>query len=148
LLQQQARNLKIKRSILRVLFVYIPVIVIVAVMLLPFYWMFVTSIKPYPEMFNTKINPFWPQKPTGEHYQELLTKTTFPTYFWNTTVVSVLSTAISLVLSTLAGYSLARLRYRGRSAISSIIFIAYLVPTTLLFIPMAQVVTQLDLINK
>lgn len=132
----------------RLLTIYIPVVIILAVMLLPFYWMLVTSLKPNPEMFNRTISPFFPQVPTIEHWVHLLTKTNFPQWFLTTSYVSVASTAISVTLSVLAAYSLARLRFRGRSTLSGLIFISYLVPTTLLFIPMAEVVKQFQLLNQ
>ncbi len=132
----------------RLFTIYIPVVVILAVMLLPFYWMLVTSFKPNPEMFNRTISPFYPQVATGEHWVKLLTGTAFPQWFLNTTYISVASTAISVVLAVLAAYSLARLRFRGRSTLSGLIFVSYLIPTTLLFIPMADVVQQFQLLNK
>ena len=131
----------------RIFTIYLPVVIILCVMLLPFYWMLVTSLKPNPEMFNRNISPFFPQVPTVEHWVKLLTDTNFPQWFLNTTYVSIASTAVSVVLSVLAAYSLARLRFRGRSTLSGLIFISYLVPTTLLFIPMAEVVKQFQLLN-
>ncbi len=147
-LARERRNLRARRKLIRVFVVYIPVVLVLLIMLLPFYWMLVTSLKPYPEMFNLKISPFYPVNPTGEHYVELLTKTKFLIWFGNTLVVSAASTVIAVTLSVLAGYSLARLRYRGRSTLSGIIFVSYLIPTTLLFIPMAEVVKQLQVLNR
>lgn len=139
---------KLKTRLFRILTVYIPVILVLVLMLLPFYWMLVTSLKTYNEMFNLKANPFWPSHFTFSHYVELFTKTKFPVWMRNTIYVSVVSTAISLVLSILAGYSLARLRFRGNSFLSAAIFISYLVPTTLLFIPMAEVARTFGLLGK
>jgi multiple sugar transport system permease protein len=139
---------KVKATLARLLGVYLPVAVVLVVMLLPFYWMLVTSFKTYKEMFDLSISPFFPAKFTYEHYVHLWSKTKFLTWLWNTTYVAVCSTAISVVISILAGYSLARLRYRGSSFLSMAIFVTYLVPTTLLFIPMAEVVRQLRLLGK
>jgi multiple sugar transport system permease protein len=141
------RARKLRRTLLRIVIIYIPVVIVLFFMLLPFYWMLVTSLKPYPELFNRRISPFYPLNPTGEHYQYLVDKTSFFIWFANTAIVSVVSTLISVGVSIPAGYSLARLHFRGRSALSSIIFISYLVPTTLLFIPMVEVINQLGLIN-
>ncbi|MBX3086279.1 MAG: carbohydrate ABC transporter permease [Anaerolineae bacterium] len=146
--QQDVRARKIRKFIVRIFVIYIPVVVVMFFMLLPFYWMLVTSFKPNPELYNRKISPFYPLNPTGEHYQYLFNKTSFMTWFVNTAVVSVVSTLISVALSIPAAYSLARLHFKGRQTLSTIIFIAYLIPTTLLFIPMVEVVKQLDLINK
>jgi multiple sugar transport system permease protein len=135
------------RRIMRIFTIYIPVIVVLFVMLLPFYWMLSTSLKPNPEMFNRNISPFYPQEPTTDHWAHLFNNTAFPEWFVNTTYIAVSSTAIAVVLSVLAAYSLSRLRYKGRSTLSALIFISYLIPTTLLFIPMAEVVKQLQLLN-
>lgn len=146
--QDMKRPIPLKRRLLRLFTIYIPVIIVLIVMLLPFYWMLVTSFKPYREMFDLKISPFLPQSPTIEHYIELLTDTPFPVWFLNTLLVAVVTTIISVGVSILAGYSLARLRYRGRTVISGTIFISYLVPPTLLFISMAEVVKNLQLTNN
>jgi len=147
-LARQTRTVQRRRRLLRIFVIYIPVVLVLLIMLLPFYWMLVTSLKPYPEMFNLKISPFYPLNPTGEYYLELLNNTKFLLWFKNTLVVSAAATTISVVLSVLAGYSLSRLRFRGRTAISGIIFVSYLIPTTLLFIPMAEVAKQLQVINR
>jgi multiple sugar transport system permease protein len=139
---------KMTTTLARLLSVYLPVAVVLVVMLMPFYWMLVTSFKTYKEMFDLSVSPFFPTMPTFEHYVHLWSKTKFPTWLWNTTYVAVSSTAIAMVISILAGYSLARLRYRGNSFLSLAIFVTYLVPTTLLFIPMAEVVSQLRLLGK
>ncbi len=139
---------KFKTQLFRILTVYIPVILVLVLMLLPFYWMLVTSLKSYNEMFNLKANPFWPSRFIFSHYVELFTKTKFPVWMRNTIYVSVISTAISLVFSILAGYSLARLRFRGNSFLGAAIFVSYLVPTTLLFIPMAEVARTFGVLGK
>lgn len=113
--------------------------------LFPFYWMLVTSIKPNSELYNPRFNPFLVQKPTSEHFQYLLGETGFLTWFKNSLVVSLAATLITLVSSLLAAYSLSRLRFRGSSFWGMLVFIAYLVPPTLLFIPLSQVVSSLGL---
>ncbi len=136
------------KRIRRLLTLYIPLLIVLVIMLLPFYMMAVTSVKSNPEMFKKTVSPFWPTQPTIEHWVSLLTDTSFPQWFANTTYIAVASTALTILISVPAAYSLARLRYRGRSTLSALIFISYLVPTTLLFIPMAQVVSQLQLLNQ
>ena len=142
-----ARNTA-SRVVMRGLTIYVPVLLVLVLILFPFYWMLVTSFKANAELTNLKLNPFYPHMPTLDHYKKLLTQTAYGRWFWNTTYVAVLSTAISMIISTLAGYALARLRFRGSSLFSGAIFIVYLVPTTLLFIPMAQVIARFDLINN
>ncbi len=136
------------KRVRRLFIIYLPILIVLIVMLLPFYLMAVTSIKSDPEMFKRSINPFIPTQPTLEHWTKLLTDTSFPQWFANTTYIAVASTALTILVSVPAAYSLARLRYKGRSTLSALIFISYLIPTTLLFIPMAQVVSDLQLLNQ
>ena len=114
--------------------------------LFPFYFMLVTSVKTNAELYNLKSIPFWVQ--TGvivDHYTFLFRKTEFLTWMTNSLIISVLATSISLAISILAGYSLARLRYRGVGMFGTAVFITYLVPPTLLFLPLSQVVVWLGL---
>ncbi len=114
--------------------------------LFPFYFMLVTSFKSNAELYNLKSIPFWIQ--TGiitEHYRFLFARTEFLVWMKNTLMVSVVATAVSVGLSILAGYSLARLRFRGAAIFGIAVFITYLVPPTLLFLPLSQVVVWLGI---
>ena len=128
--------------------VYIPVAIFTFVTLFPFYWMAITSIKSNSELLDHTKNPLFVLEPNLQNYIDLFTRTNFIRWTINSAVVAVLSTSISLVCSVLAGYSLARLRYRGASAIGWGVFVTYLVPPTLLFLPMAYVIAQLHLFNN
>src|SRR5437870_300848 len=127
---------------------YIPVLFFLFVTLFPFYWMFITSFKSPSELLDFKQSPLFVIHPTLEHYRHLFTQTNFARWSLNTTVVAVVSTMLSLVCSVLAGYSLARLRYPGASTIGWGIFVTYLVPPTLLFLPLAFLIRQLHLFNN
>jgi len=114
--------------------------------LFPFYYMVVTSLKNDAELYNLKAVPFLIQ--TGvitDHYRYLFFKTEFFTWMKNSLIISVTATAISLVIAILAGYSLARLRFPGVSSFGTAVFITYLVPPTLLFLPLSQVVVWLGI---
>src|SRR5262249_30809535 len=112
----------------------------------PFYFMAVTSFKSNAELYNLKSIPFWIQSGiTMDHYALLFQKTDFVTWMKNSLLVSVVATTVSGVISLLAGHSVARLRFRGASAFGTAIFITYLVPPTLLFLPLSQVVVWLGL---
>lgn len=114
--------------------------------LFPFYYMIITSLKKDTELYNLKAAPFLIQ--TGvitDHYWYLFFKTEFLTWMKNSLIISVTATAISLVISILAGYSLARLRFPGVSSFGTAVFITYLVPPTLLFLPLSQVVVWLGI---
>lgn len=126
---------------------YIPIALMVMLTLFPFYWMIVTSLKSDGELYNLQSNPLVVFQPVLIQYQRLLNDTLFPRWIMNTLTVSLASTAISLVCSALAGYSISRLRYRGGTAIGWAIFITYLVPPTLLFLPLLGVVSNLRLTN-
>ena len=128
------------------LFGYASMIPFIAFALFPFYYMLITSLKKDAELYSLKSVPFLIQ--TGvitDHYRYLFFKTDFLTWVKNSLIISVVATAVSLVIAILAGYSLARLRYRGVGAFGTAVFITYLVPPTLLFLPLSQVVVWLGI---
>ena len=124
---------------------YLPLAVFLFVLLFPFYWMVITSIKPDNELLSRDGNPFWVVAPTLAHFKKLLFDTAYPEWLWNTVLVSVVSTAFSLFASVLAAYAIERLRFRGAKQTGLAIFLAYLVPPSILFIPLAAIVTNLGL---
>jgi multiple sugar transport system permease protein len=131
----------------RVLLLWTPLAILMIFTLFPFWWMLVTSVKPDAELYDVRQPPLWAKTVTFEHYRELFTRLPFATWVRNSLVVSAAATLVSLVIGTLAGYSLARLRFRGATTLGTIIFVAYLVPTTLLFLPLAYVIRWLGLYN-
>ena len=131
----------------RLMTLYLPLSLAAIVLLFPFYWMLITSIKTDRELIDLNGLPFWVFEPTLEHYRVLFAETGFLRWALNTLTISVVATAISLLCSILAGYALARLRFRGAGAIAGAIFVTYLVPQTLLFLPLLEVVRQLGLSN-
>jgi multiple sugar transport system permease protein len=131
----------------RLLGLYLPLTAFLVFLLFPFYWMLIVSVKPTPDLFNQANNPFWVQSFTLENYVYLFEKTAFLTWLQNTLIVSVAATAISLFCSVLIGYALARLRFPGSNFLGVAIFLAYLVPDTLLFLPLSQVIAKLGLYN-
>ncbi|HVJ24337.1 MAG TPA: carbohydrate ABC transporter permease, partial [Burkholderiales bacterium] len=88
----------------------------------------------------TNYTPFWTTNPTWAHVEYLFEETIFGTWMWNTMLIALASTAISLVCGMFAGYALARLKFRGSEFLGTAIFITYLVPQTLLFIPLAEII--------
>ena len=127
--------------------VYLPLFVFVVVLLFPFYWMVVTSFKPNEELLARTGNPFWVVKPTLAHFHKLLFETAYPEWLWNTVVVSVTSTLLSLAASVLAAYAIERLRFQGAKPAGAAIFLAYLVPPSILFIPLAAIIFKLGLFD-
>jgi len=131
----------------RVLRLYLPLAFFLVAMLFPFYWMAVTSIKPNRELYSAKIMPLVVHNPTLKHYVDLLTQTSFLTWTYNTMLVAVITTAVSLVLGTMMAYPLARMNFPGAAVIAIGVAATYLVPQPLLFIPMADIINRLDLGN-
>ncbi len=129
----------------RTLKLWIPLGAFMVFTLFPFYWMAVTSIKPNSELYNRKIMPMIVYHPTLKHYVDLLTETNFLQWTWNTFLVAITSTAISLVFGTMLAYPLARMKFAGSALISFAIAATYLVPQPLLFIPLADIINQLHL---
>jgi multiple sugar transport system permease protein len=127
---------------------WIPLLLYSIFLLFPFAWMLIVSIKPDQLLLDTRINPFAIISPTLENYRYLLQETEFPRWIWNTLVVTVGATALSLFCSILIGYALGRFRFRGGNTIGIAIFLLYLVPPTLLFIPLSQIVSRFGLYNS
>ena len=114
--------------------------------LFPFYHMAMTSLKTDRELYDRHAVPLLiRQGPTVQHYVRLLTETQFLTWTKNSLLVTFLATTVSLVIGTLAAYALARLKFVGVGGLGTAIFVTYLVPTSLLFLPLAQVVNWLGL---
>jgi multiple sugar transport system permease protein len=127
--------------------VYIPLAIFVFVLLFPFYWMAVTSVKPDNELLSRDGNPFWVIHPTLAHFKKLLFDTAYPEWLWNTVLISVVATGFSLFASVLAAYAIERLRFAGAKQVGLSIFLAYLVPPSILFIPLAAIVFKLGLFD-
>ena len=115
----------------------------------PFYHMTLTSLKTDRELYDRHAVPLLiRQGPTLDHYQKLLWDTAFLTWMKNSLLVAAIATTISVVLSTIAAYALARLQFFGVGSFGTGIFVTYLVPTSLLFLPLAQVVHWLGLADS
>ncbi|MGN6390407.1 MAG: carbohydrate ABC transporter permease, partial [Burkholderiaceae bacterium] len=126
---------------------YLPLAIFVFVLLFPFYWMVITAFKPDAELLMQTNNPFWVVKPTLEHFRRLLFHTQYPAWLVNTLIVSIVSTFLSLAASVFAAYAIERLRFRGARQTGLAIFLAYLVPPSILFIPLAAIVFKLGLFD-
>ncbi|HEV8662971.1 MAG TPA: carbohydrate ABC transporter permease [Candidatus Methylomirabilis sp.] len=130
-------------------FFYIPLTFYLIGLLFPFYWMLVTSFRPDNELYRSwraaTNTPLWTLNPTLEHFVYLFTNTVFGTWLYNTMFIAIMSTLISLFCGLLAGYALARLRFPMAGSLGTSIFVSYLVPPTLLFIPLAAVIRNFHL---
>jgi ABC-type glycerol-3-phosphate transport system permease component len=114
--------------------------------LVPFYWMVATSLKRDKEIYGYEATLI-PRQPTLESYQPLFTKTPFLKYVRNSTIIAVVTTVTSLVFGCLGAYAIARLRFPGRAMIARGLVFTYLVPPSLLFIPLFAVMSALRLVD-
>jgi multiple sugar transport system permease protein len=133
----------------RWVFFYVPLAAFVISLLFPFYWMLVTAFRPDKELYRPwsapNYAPFWTAHPTLDHVKYLLGETLFGTWMLNTLFISVAATAISLFCGLLAAYALSRLKFRFAGGLGAGIFVTYLVPQTLLFIPLADIIRKYHL---
>ena len=128
---------------------YACLVVFVLFFLSPPLYMLITSLKTNAEIANLSGNPWLIQEGvTTEHYRHLLTETAFLTYFKNTVIVAVFVVAITMIVSVLAAYALSRLGFWGSGVIATGVFLVYLVPDSLLFIPLFKIVGGLGLLNS
>src|SRR5438552_3218174 len=132
----------------KIVTVWLPLCAFLIVLLFPFYWMIITTFKPNAELLSREGNPFWVRNPTLAHLKKLLFDTAYPDWLFNTLVVSVVATFISLFAAVLAAYAIERLRFKGSRQVGLSIFFAYLVPPSILFIPLALIVFKLGLFDS
>jgi multiple sugar transport system permease protein len=124
---------------------YIVVGFFAVLMAFPFYWMLTTALKPIGDLLNVENLPFWFHPgPTWENFQNLF-DTNYPRWLANTAIVGTAVVVITLVLALPAGYALARLSGRVGGTLGIAIFLTYLVPPTLLFLPLSRVISKLGL---
>ena len=115
--------------------------------LFPFYWIIITSFKTDLQI-QQYTSLFWPNPWTIDQFNTLLFKTPYTTWFKNTVIVATSSTVIAVALAALAGYALARLKFLGANALTTVLLITYLLPGALLFIPLYRILTILGIINS
>ena len=115
----------------------------------PFYWMVITAFKQNSDLYDVTNVPFWfNEPPTLEHLVYLFKETLFTRWLLNSLTIGVCVTVITLVTAVPAGYSLARMKSRKGEALGIAIFLTYLVPPTLLFLPLSRIIAELGLQNS
>ena len=138
--------MRVRKALLRHWATIAIVLVFAAMLAFPFYWMLITTFKATGDLYNRANNPFlFNAPPTLEHLVLLFRETLFPRWILNTAFVGLLVVAITLAAAVPAGYSLARLAGPSGERLGIGIFLTYLVPPTLLFIPLSRVVATLGL---
>lgn len=132
----------------RVVVVYVPLAIFLFVLLFPFYFMGVVSFKSHDELYTYRgLEAFWVYEPTLAHIKHLLFETEYPRWLWNTMLITVSSTFLSIFCAVCAAYSIERLRFTGSRYVGVSIFLAYLVPPSILFIPLAVMVFKLGIFD-
>jgi multiple sugar transport system permease protein len=114
---------------------YVFLVIFAAFFLLPPIYMFITSLKTSAEI-SAEGNPWWVYAPTLENYIELLTQNTYLTFFRNSAIVAVITVIITMLISVIAAFALARMKFWGSATLATGVFLTYLIPETLLFIPL------------
>lgn len=126
------------------LLLLVPMLIFV---LFPFYWIFITSFKTDLQI-QRYTSIYWPDPWTLGQYQSLVSNTPFLMWFRNTVIVATTSTALSVIIAALAAYALARLKFTGGRLLTTLLLITYLLPGSLLFIPLYRILTDLGIINS
>lgn len=135
----------IERAGAKVLKFYVPTMLYLVFLLFPFYWMVNTVLKSDNELYNLDLNPFLIYAPTFDNIIKLFSETIFLQWMGNTFFVAITATIISLVASLLAAYAIQRLRFKTSGPTGVAIFLGYLVPQTILFIPLAHIIFKVRL---
>jgi multiple sugar transport system permease protein len=115
--------------------------------LIPFYWMLVTSLKKHKEIYGTEAT-LWPQDPTLESYNILFFETDYFLFFRNSMIVALATTFLTVLCASLAAYAIARLDFPGRKILARGMIYTYLVPQSLLFIPLFAIMVGVGLTNS
>ena len=127
---------------------YTALTMFVVIFLVPPFYMVMTSLKSSGEISAEKGNPWYPHDPTINNFVELINNESFRRYFFNSLWVTVLVVIISMTIAILAAFSLSRVGFKGAQTISTGVFLTYLVPPSLLFIPLFQIIGSMGLLNN
>lgn len=120
---------------------------VIVIFLFPFYWGLITSLKFEVDIYDFSGNFLVPKNPSLENYATLFKTPRYFIWFWNTFVVSTVTTVASVIVSVMAGFAIARLRFRGAALAGTLVFITYLAPKNFLFVPLAQILKDWGLLG-
>lgn len=135
----------IERRSAKVFRFYVPTVLYLVFLLFPFYWMINTVFKSDKELYDLSLNPFYIHTFTFDNVVTLFTETIFLKWMWNTFFVAITATVISLAASLLAAYAIQRLQFKTSGPTGVAIFLGYLIPQTILFIPLAHIIFRIHL---
>ena len=135
------------RSVRQSVVFYLLLGVVMALLLFPFYWGFITSLKFEVEIYDFSGNFLVPKNPSLDNYMTLFSEPGYFRWFWNTILVSTVTTFVSVLVSMMAGFAIARLRFTGVAVAGTLVFITYLAPKNFLFVPLAQILKDWGLLG-
>ena len=124
----------------------IALLVLLVYVLFPFYWIMITAFKSDGQI-GQRAGIFWPDPWTVEQFTKLFQDIPFPLWFQNSVIVSISTTLLAVLFSSLGGYALALLQFRGSQALTSVLLVTYLLPGALMFIPMYGILADLGIVN-
>jgi multiple sugar transport system permease protein len=127
---------------------YISLIVAAIVMLAPPFYMLITALKPSAEIADLSGSPWIVRNPTLENFSAILGNPTFISFFWNSMKITVCVVVLTMLIAVPAAFALSRMRFWGSHWLATGVFLTYLVPDTLLFIPLYQIVNGFGLLNS
>ena len=136
-----------KKRLKEILLIYIPLTIAAIWTLFPLYWTFITSLKTGPEISSKPVT-YLPHLATLENYLKAWNIGGFSRYFMNSVIVSVVSMVFTVLFATMAGYAMARYRFRGKMAFMLLLLCTQFVPTAMLIIPLFQIFNKAGLINS
>jgi multiple sugar transport system permease protein len=138
---------RLARKALKATPFYLMLGAVMVAFLFPFYWGLITSLKFEVDIYDFTGNFLIPKHPNLANYVTLFGARHYFTWFWNTLLVSAVTTTISVVISVMAGFAIARLRFRGAALAGTLVFITYLAPKNFLFVPLAQILNDWGLLG-
>jgi len=133
-------------SLLKIITVWLPLSMIMVFLLFPFYWTFITSIKPTAELYSTTVT-YWPRNPTFEAYRRLFADIDFFRPMRNSFVVAMSTTLVSLFVSTLAAYAFTRYKFPGRRFLMAMFLTNNMFPVVLLLLPLFAIMRNIGLLH-
>lgn len=136
-----------RKTVSKLVFLYLPLTFFLIATLAPFYWILVTSLKNSAEVFAKPLT-YWPRNLTFENYANLFSKLGFGKYFMNSMIVAASTTAITSILSLLGGYAMSRYRFRGKGFMYVLLLVTQMFPAVVLMIPLFETMNRLRLINN
>ena len=136
------------KGIVRNVVIYTLLILWAVMVLFPFYWMILTSVKSYSSYNSEYVPSFFPLSPTMQNYIDAFTTVSLGRYLWNTLIFTVITTAIMLIVITLAAFAFARLEFRGKNIAFALFLSLMMIPNELVIITNFVTITNLDLRNS